>query len=431
MKKSFLRNDYFLSMLSKFFIMFFGFVSLIFLNRYLGAELKGEYSSLINYVTIISAMLQLGVSSVYPRFKRKKIDNCYYVFISLAVLQSMIYALIVVLFVAVVHPSVNAIFVCIISVIAILTTQLRYINMVENMRRNVFVVFVMSFFNCVITIFAFLLAERNLYVALSIYIAKDLITILLYGIKIKCKRLFKKEYAKYYCSILKEGFFPMLAGLLVILNYKVDIVMLDYFSVDYAAIGIYSLGLSISEYLWVIPEVFKDVVQKRTAKDNAIETIDFSLRCSSTFIILASIILLVLNKQLFILLFGNDFTDSFNITMILLFGVYSMIYYKIIGQLFISDGRSKQYFLILLIGAIANAIINYVTIPLYGIYGAVIASVVSYCGIGLVFLFIYCRCYGARLRNVLFIKKSDLVRVKRLLKKEEKGSRDFYNGIDV
>ena len=210
----------------------------------------------------------------------------------------------------------------------------------------------------------------------------------------------------------------MLAGLLVMINYKVDIVMLDLYSVSFSAIGIYSLGLSISEYLWVIPDIFKDVVQKRTAKDNAIETINFSLRCSSTFIIVAFCVLLVLNKNLFILLFGSDFAESFNITMILFLGVYSMIYYKIIGQLFISDGRSKQYFLILLFGAIANVVINCLTIPSYGIYGAVIASVVSYAGIGIVFLALYHKYYNGRVRDVAFIKKTDLKKLKRFLRKK-------------
>lgn len=429
MKKKALNNDYILSLCSKLFIMVFGFVSLIFLNRYLGADLKGEYSSLLNYVTIISAILQFGISLVYPRFKRKRIEDCYYIFISLSIIQAGIYALITSLIVILAQLDIKIVFVCIMSVVAILTTQLRYINMVENMKRNVFVVFLMSFLNCVITIVAFLLLDKSLHIALLIYIIKDLVMIFLYAIKIDYTRLFKREYAKHYLSILKEGFFPMLAGLLVMLNYKIDIVMLDSFSVNYASIGIYSLGLSISEYLWVIPDIFKDVVQKRTAKDNAIDTINFSLRCSSTFIILAFIVLLILNQQLFILLFGNDFAESFNITMILTAGVYSMVFYKIIGQLFISDGRSKQYFLILLVGVIVNVIVNYVTIPLWGIYGAVIASVASYGGIGMVFLTMYCKYYGASFKDVLLIKRKDLAKVKRAIKREGVKSQDYYNDV--
>ena len=172
--------------------------------------------------------------------------------------------------------------------------------------------------------------------------------------------------------------------------------------------------------MWVVPDIFKDVVQKRTAKNNPIETVNFSLRCSSSFIIIAFIVLGLLNKQLFILLFGVEFAESFNITMILLVGAYSMIYYKIIGQLFISDGKSKQYFVILLVGVVANVVINCLSIPSWGIYGASVASVVSYNGIGIVFLWLYLRYYDVNVKEVLLVKKSDFVKIKKFVKSKEK-----------
>ncbi|MBQ6414133.1 polysaccharide biosynthesis C-terminal domain-containing protein [Candidatus Saccharibacteria bacterium] len=419
MKKNILKNDYFLSLCSKFFIMFFGFISLIFLNRFLGTTLKGEYSSILNYVTIASAILQFGISMIYPRFKRRNIKNCYEIFISLSLIQALIYTVISIALIMIFDLQIDGIFVCIISTVSVLTTQLRYINLVENMRRNTFVVFAMSVCNCVATVLAFLFLESNLITALLIYILKDCVIVFLYAIRIDYSQLFKKRYAKYYLSILKEGFLPMLSGLLIMLNYKVDIVMLDSYSVAYSAIGIYSLGLSISEYVWVIPDIFKDVVQKRTAKGNPIETVNFSLRCSSTFVIFAFIVLGLLNKNLFIMLFGEEFADSFTLTMILLVGAYSMVYYKIIGQLFISDGKSKQYFIVLLIGVLANVVINCLTIPYYGIYGASIASVVSYNGIGIVFLSLYLKYYTVKLKDVLLIRKTDILKFKLLIKKKE------------
>ena len=420
MKEKILKNDYFLSLISKFFVMLFGFVSLIFLNRYLGTELKGEYSSILNYVTIVSAILQFGISMVYPRFKRRNIKNCYEIFISLSMIQVALYAVVAFVVAVIYDMNVNVALICVISIIAVFTTQLRYINMVEDMKRNAFIVFIMSLCNCVITVLAFLLLESNLAIALLIYVVKDLVIISLYLTKIDYPNLFKKRYVKYYFPILREGFLPMLSGLLIMLNYKIDIIMLNSYSVDFSAIGVYSLGLSISEYMWVVPDIFKDVVQKRTAKNNPIETVNFSLRCSSSFIIIAFIVLGLLNKQLFILLFGVEFAESFNITMILLVGAYSMIYYKIIGQLFISDGKSKQYFVILLVGVVANVVINCLSIPSWGIYGASVASVVSYNGIGIVFLWLYLRYYDVNVKEVLLVKKSDFVKIKKFVKSKEK-----------
>lgn len=410
-----LKNDYFLSLCSKVLVMFFGFISLIFLNRFLGPDLKGEYSSILNYVMIISAVLQFGTPAIYPRFKRKKIYNCYEVFISLAFLQFLVYALCAIVLLIIFNFNMSVVAVCAISVVAVLAAQLRYINMVENMARNTVFVFIMSLCNCILTFLAFLFLDKDLVAAFVIYIVKDLTMVLLYVIKTDFKKLFKKQYIEYYWPILKEGILPMLSGLLIMLNYKLDIIMLDAYSVDFSAIGIYSLGLSIAEYAWVIPDIFKDVVQKRTAKDNSIGTVNFSLRCSSSFVIAAFIIIAILNKWLFVILFGEDFADAYYITMILFFGVYSIVFYKIIGQLFISDGKARQYFTILLFGVIANVVINSAIIPVWGIYGAAIASVVSYALVGVVFLMLYLKYYNVRPSEILLIKKRDIIKMKKMV----------------
>lgn len=411
-----LSNDYILSLFTKASIMLFGFVSLVFLNRYLGAELKGQYSTIINYVTIISAIMQLGLSLIYPHYKRKRIDKCNEIFISLAILQFIFYTIISIIIIAITKLNYVVCCVCIISTVSTLTTQFRYIYLVEDIKRNTFVVSVMSILNCILTIISFLFLKRSLTIALAIYIIKDISIIVLYIVRINFYRLFKKEYKKYYLEILAAGLLPMLSGLLIILNYKIDVIMLNAFSIDYKAIGIYSLGLSIAEYIWVIPDIFKDVVQKRTSANNSLDSVNFSLRCSSTFVILAYIVLLIVNKRLFILIFGEEYMEAYNITMIMFIGVYSMVYYKIIGKLFISDGKSRQYFFMLLIGVIINVITNAIIIPINGIYGATIASVASYGGTGLLFLLMYLNKYKVKPTDVILIKKSDINKIKNYLK---------------
>lgn len=396
--------------------MVFGFISLIFLNRFLGAELKGQYSSIINYVTIASAILQFGLSTIYPHFKRKNIENCYEIFISLALIQFIIFSLISLGIIVLTNFDVTVTYVCIVSIVSTLALQFRYINLVENIKRNTFVIFVISSLNCLLTIATFLLLKRDLATALIIYLIKDITIILLYATKINYLKLFLRQYRKYYLQITKEGILPMLSGLLIILNYKVDIVMLNAYSIDFSAIGVYSLGLSIAEYIWVIPDIFKDVVQKRTAKDNSLDTVNFSLRCSSSFVIFAFLTLFILGEQLFTILFGEEYTEAFHITMILFAGIYSIVYYKIIGRLFISDGKSKQYFYTLLAGVIINIVVNYFVIPTSGIYGAAIASVASYSGTGLIFLLLYLKYYHVKITDVILVKPRDFKKFKRFLK---------------
>ena len=144
------------------------------------------------------------------------------------------------------------------------------------------------------------------------------------------------------------------------------------------------------------------------------------------FWICVSIILIVFKKTrkcgLFMLIsmmlgliFGNEFIDSYNVTRILVIGVYSMIFYKIIGQLFISDNKSKQYFIILFIGTIVNIIANIILIPKMDIIGAAIASVFSYSAIGIIFLVMYQCQYNVNIIDVLIVKKSDFNNIKKVI----------------
>ena len=94
MIKKIFNNDYCLSFIKKVINIVLGFLTLIFLNRYLGVTLKGEYSYILNYTTIISVIFQFGISSIYSKFKRMDIDNCYEIFISLSIIQFMLYMLI-------------------------------------------------------------------------------------------------------------------------------------------------------------------------------------------------------------------------------------------------------------------------------------------------------------------------------------------------
>ena len=415
--KELFSNDYVLSLFSKVSIILFGFITLIFLNRFLGADLKGQYSSIINIVTIVTTVLQLGLSTIYPYFKRKNIDDCYEIFMSLSIIQFIIYSLFS--FIVIVITGFNSVitYICLLSVVSTIATQFRYINLVENIKKNTIIVFIASFINSLLTVLSFIFLQRSLFIALMIYVIKDLVIIVMYAMRIKYSKIFTRRHIKYHIRIIAEGILPMLSGLLIMLNYKIDVVMLNAFSVDFGAIGIYSLGLSMAEYIWIIPDIFKDVVQKRTATDNSLSTVNFSLRCSSSFVLVTFLILSILNKQLFVLLFGEEYAEAFNITMILFAGIYSIIYYKIIGRLFISDGKSKQYFLTLLSGVIINIITNYIVIPSYGIYGAAIASVASYSGTGILFLLLYLKSYHVNIREVLFVRKSDFRKLKSFFKR--------------
>ena len=198
--------------------------------------------------------------------------------------------------------------------------------------------------------------------------------------------------------------------------------MLTWQNIDSYLIGLYSVGVSIAEYAWIVPDIFKEVIINKTARNDSIEDVKFSLRVSSTFLIIVFLIVLFLGKLILQILFGTEYVDAYYVTVIIFTGIYAMTYCKIIGTLFIAKGKQKFYCNTLLAGTIANVIINYLVIPKWNIYGAAIATVISYTIVGGVFIFEFKRLYNNKLRDILCMRKEDfsiiIKRIKSLLNKK-------------
>ena len=65
--------------------------------------------------------------------------------------------------------------------------------------------------------------------------------------------------------------------------------------------------------------------------------------------------------------------------------------------------------------AAVNIIVNSMVIPVWGIFGAAVASVVSYNISGLLFIRYFCKNTRADFKDMILIKKSDIAKIKKML----------------
>lgn len=84
-------------------------------------------------------------------------------------------------------------------------------------------------------------------------------------------------------------------------------------------------------------------------------------------------------------LYGIEFIESYNVSIMLFIGTIPMIFYKLIHPIYISIGKQKVVTKILFVAVSLNVILNLKFIPLYGIMGAATASVASYGICGMIF----------------------------------------------
>ena len=84
----------------------------------------------------------------------------------------------------------------------------------------------------------------------------------------------------------------------------------------------------------------------------------------------------------------------------------------------VSKGKRSVNLIFLGVAAIANVIGNIIFIPMFGIYGAALTSVISYSLCGICFLIYFKRGSGIPYRKMLLIQKEDVAFIKGVLKKK-------------
>ena len=291
-------------------------------------------------------------------------------------------------------------------------------TLIYNFKVTVFANILGVITNTAILAVAFLIKLEDYNIIFVALIIKELIcSVICYCAMAKSIHWSEVKYREWF-GIILAGIVPMLTSLLSILNYKVDVMELKWLGVENYDSGIYSVGLSLSEYVLLMSDVFKDVLFNKTAKTDNINYVNKSLRVCSTMMLIAYLCIIFFGKFIIFLVYGKSYIESYGVTLIVIFGTFSMMYFKLLGTLFVAQGKWYFYFFTLLGSVALNISCNFLLIPRIGIYGAAITSLLSYSFAGLVFITRYCNTYKLKLRDVLVVHKEDLRDIRRLLRKK-------------
>jgi O-antigen/teichoic acid export membrane protein len=402
-----INNIYILSLLKKGNTIIFGLIATVFLNRALGPTLKGEYAYILNTISTLVVIMNLGISTIFPNYMRTKETWILSTFIALSCVQFTIY-LFLGIGIAFYFQSMQVFIWAFAVAISVLALQLLNISVVTNFKAGVIANSLAVIINSILLFLMFALEIQDINYAFIIYIIKEIIVVVIGLFFLKGKIYRDQVIVSEWGKIIRAGFIPMLTNLLIVLNYKIDILVLKFLDVDFYSIGLYSVGLSLAEYAWVIPDIFKDVLINKTAKSDNLSSVSFCLRLSSTSLIFIYIFLLLFSKQIIIMMFGNEYANAYLITNIIFLGVYSMVYCKLLGTLFLAQGKWNFYFLVLLGAVSINIVSNLIVIPFLGIYGAAITSIASYSFAGFRFLICFIKRYNLSAKSLLFINRSDI-----------------------
>lgn len=228
--------------------------------------------------------------------------------------------------------------------------------------------------------------------------------------------------------LLKQSYHYLIAGLITILYAQVDRIMLGNM-LDKASVGYYSAALTISTLWSMIPSALiqsiSPVLYEEAGKDRAL----YLRRLRQSYAVLFwlnaaySIFVGVFAHWVILLLYGKDYLAGTAALRIVVW-YYGLSTMSTLNQVYLAnDGKNRYINLFCIAGLITDVILNFILIPVMGINGAAIATLITHIVIQIIMPYIYkdtreiatSIIQGALLRDVL--NKSEMAMIKNTVNK--------------
>ncbi len=231
------------------------------------------------------------------------------------------------------------------------------------------------------------LSYPGMFLSISLTFAEALLTILLlshlcYSV-IPIKKLIIKK--SWFFKHIDFGFKGFLSGALSELNTRIDVLTIGYFMSD-AMVGVYSFAAIIAEGIGQLSIVVRrnidPLIGDSFSRNNFLEIELYSKKIKRTFPFLIFGVCLLIGLLypfiLEILIGSGDFNLSFFVLVILMSGVVLNSIYRPFLGILLQGNKPGHHTILVLIMILVNLIGNIALIPIFGIYGAAIATAFAY-----------------------------------------------------
>ncbi len=224
------------------------------------------------------------------------------------------------------------------------------------------------------------------------------------GIDMRLNLNYLKKSAKY-------SMYAHISSLLVFLNYRLDVFLLNFF-LEPSAVGYYSVGVGLIEKIWLVSQSVSTVIFPKVASEEKMTiATNFTSFVSRTLLSLTLIvvIILALYARIFVvLLYSSKYLPTVNVVRGLLVGVVSLSVWRVLVNDIAARGYPKFNIIPNILGVLFNLILNVIFIPRFGITGAAWASSISYTVSFIGALIVYCKLTNTKWSDAVFVKKSDI-----------------------
>ncbi|OQA01080.1 MAG: Polysaccharide biosynthesis protein [Bacteroidetes bacterium ADurb.Bin408] len=366
------------------------------LSQYLGAEGKGAQSILITNIALILLVCNIagGASLVYlvPRFDNFRIIVIAYVWSFIVCLG--------VYFILSHFSEIPVSYIFHISLLSLLSSFTAVNTSVllghEKIKTRNIIAVLQTLITLVVILVLFLgLGQKtiNAYM-LALYVAYTIAFIMSCGYIMPF--VSGSQLAATYKTIVKDmfrfGLLNQVSHILQLLSFRLSYyILLIYMGKD--SVGIYSNAVSLVESVWLISKSIATVQYARIAnsKDNEYgQELTRKLLCSALFVSFFLLLAMsLLPSAFFRMIFGNEFGQVGMLILALSPGVFFYNFLLIIGHYFSGKGRYHINTIASAIGLLVTVVLCFLLVPLWGMYGAAAAAVVSFISTSFYVLYIF------------------------------------------
>ena len=199
-----------------------------------------------------------------------------------------------------------------------------------------------------------------------------------------------------YIIYLKNSLPIMVAALFTILYFRVDILMLEYFA-GYNAVGTYSVASKLIEVAMIIPWALSTALLPLISKScKSLKSININLLLHFGIGTIIFLIFYFLSDMAIDLLFIEEFQNSKKVTSILSISILIMTMNGYFFTYFVAQNRAVIHMKIAILMAIANFLTNLISIPIYGVVGAGLTTIMTELTGLLIIAYLYFREHSTR-----------------------------------
>lgn len=371
------------------------FFTTIYLIRYLGPNNYGMLAFSVSFVGLFSFISNLGIDQVLLRELSKdphRKDELLGTSLLLKLVASAFSILLIILIISFTTNDSLTLLLIIINSFGLLFGSLNVLSYYFQSRVEakynavslILVTLILNslkiaaiFYNKGIIYFSLILLSENIFygvIGIYFYIKR--------GNKI-FNLNFKKTIAY---SMLKDSWPLMLSSAFILIYTRIDQVMLKYMT-NIFNVGVYDAAVRISEIWYFIPSlivssIFPAIINAKKVSDGLFK--ERMIKLYSLLLYTALSVALIINifaPYIINIIYGAKFIEASGVLTVYVWAGIPVFLTIAMNAYLLAENKTKTLFLSSFVGMLLNIPLNLLLIPKYGIYGATIATLISYSSI--------------------------------------------------